>query len=299
METEQKIRLTIFTPTFNRANLLPRLYESLCAQSLEIFEWLIIDDGSTDGTESLIQEIIAENRILIRYMKKPNGGKHTAHNLAIQKARGEFFFCVDSDDWLPADAVKNILLAVQHMKDSDYALFGYKDLENGELLCTPFETVDEHCSFYEMQRKGVRGEFAIVMRLDIIRQYPFPEVPGENFSTEAILYDLLDLRGYTVYSCPQVLTTCEYQPDGLTSNIYSVLQKNPVAYQIYHMQRLDLVCSWKERLCHAVKYQVFKRISRNRSYIYQGRYRLLAQIAALPALLAAYYYRWKVHEGKA
>ena len=100
--------LTIFTPTYNRVDLLPRLYQSLIEQTERDFEWLIIDDGSTDKTEEYVNSIIKEKKIHIRYYWQKNSGKQSAHNNAVGLARGEWFFCVDSDDFLESTAVKKL-----------------------------------------------------------------------------------------------------------------------------------------------------------------------------------------------
>ena len=92
------MKLTVFTPTYNRAVLLPRLYGSLLCQTCHEFEWLIVDDGSTDDTAKAAEIYIGNGNFPVRYVKKENGGKHTAHNLALEYAQGEWFFCVDSED---------------------------------------------------------------------------------------------------------------------------------------------------------------------------------------------------------
>ncbi len=105
---DQRPFLTVFTPTYNRAHLLPRVYESLCCQSCQDFEWLVIDDGSTDATRELVQGWINEGRIRIQYHWKENGGLYTGYNAAYKLAEGELCVCIDSDDWMPADAVEII-----------------------------------------------------------------------------------------------------------------------------------------------------------------------------------------------
>ncbi len=82
------MRFTVFTPTFDRAHTLDRVYRSLCVQTFKEFEWVIVDDGSTDGTDDLVAGWQTENRFPISYEKQPNQGKHIAVNLgAILGAR--------------------------------------------------------------------------------------------------------------------------------------------------------------------------------------------------------------------
>ena len=103
------IKITIFTPTYNRDYIIINLYKSLLIQTLKDFEWLIIDDGSTDNTELLVSSFIKDNKINIRYIKQQNGGKHRAINKALEEAKGELFFIVDSDDQLVDNAIERIL----------------------------------------------------------------------------------------------------------------------------------------------------------------------------------------------
>ena len=97
--------ITVFTPTYNRGNLLKRLYDSLCNQSFKDFEWLIVDDGSKDDTETVIANFIAQQKLVINYLKQENGGKHRAINKGVKEAKGEYFFIADSDDRLPKEAL--------------------------------------------------------------------------------------------------------------------------------------------------------------------------------------------------
>lgn len=102
--------LTVFTPTYNRKDLLIRGYEALKRQTNKDFVWMVIDDGSTDETEQLMEEICKEDSgFEIQYFKKKNGGLHTGYNMAIEHAKTELMVCVDSDDYMPDDAVETIL----------------------------------------------------------------------------------------------------------------------------------------------------------------------------------------------
>ncbi len=282
--------LTVFTPAYNRAALLPRLFESLKTQTCFDFEWLIIDDGSTDDTQDVVNSFACED-FTIRYIKKENGGKHTAHNLAVTEAKGELFFCVDSDDWLPERAVENIKNSFSKMSDRDYAIIAYKSTADGRLLSNNFTEKETHMGFYKLIQSGACGEFSLVMTTKIIKDYPFPVINGERFSGENVLYDLLELKGYTVFTCNFVLTVCEYQENGLSNNFYNLLKTNPTAFQIYHLQRIDLVQSLKERVNHILRYHAFKFMSKNKEYIYKGPHKILVFLTAWTGIFAALYYK--------
>ena len=183
--------VTVFTPTYNRVHLLDRLYHSLTKQSCMDFEWLVIDDGSTDGTQHYIENIQSENKIKIRYQRQENSGKHVAHNTAVFLAEGEWFYCVDSDDWLTENSISEISAALKNTCASDCALIGYKMLADGSMLCKPFTHQMSHKGFYDMVQMGDGGEYSIVLKTELLREQLFPVVPGEKFSKEAILYDKL------------------------------------------------------------------------------------------------------------
>ncbi len=109
--------ITIFTPTYNREQLLSRLFTSLREQSFKDFEWLIVDDGSTDNTQDVVQKFVEEGIVPIKYVFKRNGGKHRAINEGVKHAKGELFFIVDSDDMLPPDALKRVAEVYGQIKD--------------------------------------------------------------------------------------------------------------------------------------------------------------------------------------
>ena len=102
-------KLTVFTPAYNRAHLLPRLYQSLCDQTNSNFNWLIIDDGSIDETKLVVDGWIKEGRIAIQYIYQENQGMHGAHNTAYKNITTELNTCIDSDDYMPINAVDLIL----------------------------------------------------------------------------------------------------------------------------------------------------------------------------------------------
>ena len=287
--------LTVFTPTYNRATLLPRLYESLLLQTNQDFEWLIVDDGSTDETERVVEQLRDEQRIQIRYIKKENGGKHTAHNEAVKHASGKWFMCVDSDDILSPHAVSAISEAEKHLLKADCGFLAYKIRLGGELLCDTFsQTGNIHYSIYQYSNVlSTGGEYVIVLFTLLAEKFPYPVIENERFIGECVLYDRLDLDGYTICPLPEVLEECEYQPDGLTSRFYQMMLRNPGGYQIYHAQRIDLAISFRERLRHCISYQAFRRMSGRRVDGYRGRHRILAACAWLPGQLGAIYYQYK------
>ena len=131
--------ITIFTPAYNRAHTIGRTYQSLCRQTCKDFEWLVVDDGSTDGTQQLVEGWIAENKIPIRYIYQENQGMHGAHNTAYRNIDTPLNTCIDSDDYMPDDAVEKILRCWQQ-RGSDHVagIIGLDMTEDGQVIGTRF-----------------------------------------------------------------------------------------------------------------------------------------------------------------
>ncbi len=282
--------LTVFTPTYNRADKLPRLYESLCRQSCYDFEWLIIDDGSTDNTTEVITTFTGENCFPVRYIRKENGGKHTAYNLALEQARGEWFLCVDSDDYLADDAVKKLLGKLHTLGDQN-GLIAYKEDVTGRPLSERFPS---GLAQEKMHRLGLihhcGGEFTLVFSTAFAQKNPFPVFPGERFVTECVVYDRMDHLGEMALF-PEVITICEYQADGYSQNANAVMKKNPNGYCLYFLQRIDLQVKRLPKMIHAGKYWCFRWICGNKKLKYNGKHKLLVTLAVIPGAIFRIYYK--------
>ncbi len=265
--------LTIFTPTFNRAVKLQKLYNSLKSQATEEFEWLIIDDGSTDETESVVGGFIQDKSVAIRYFRQENGGKHRAYNKALELSRGKYFFCVDSDDWLADGAVRDLVDACKE-SGKEYFIVAYKEDEQGNLLSSRFPNVSD-CTLRELSDKyRCGGEYSLIFPIESARRFPFPTFDGEGFITESVVYDRI---GAVVRAklLPKVVTVCEYQENGLTNNLNRIMKENPAGYCLYFMQRIDVAPSFKERVATAGKYNCFCGFAGEKKSAYTGRHKLL------------------------
>jgi glycosyltransferase involved in cell wall biosynthesis len=174
------------------------LYDSLCCQTCQDFEWLVVDDGSTDNTEQLIAKFIEEQKINIRYLRKDNGGKHTAINLGAREAKGDLFFIVDSDDHLTCNAV--------------------------ELISSEWESYKANAKIGCLSFIRDRSE---VLRTNLLRQIPFPEIPSERFMSEGYLWNNLARHYDTVYIDAPIYI-CEYLDGGLTKTGRSLRMKCPI-----------------------------------------------------------------------
>ena len=151
------IKVTVFTPTFNRINTLGRTYKSLCDQTNKSFIWLIVDDGSTDNTKEIVQKWKdRDNGFEIQYIHKNNGGMHTAHNTAYENIDTELNTCIDSDDYMPKDAVDKILSFWNKYGSDKYAgMAGLDQNEDGTIIGTAFDRKETTLSgFYARGGKG-------------------------------------------------------------------------------------------------------------------------------------------------
>lgn len=217
--------LTIFTPTYNRASLLGELYASLKAQTNRDFCWLIVDDGSTDETEQTVQTFMTEGTIDIIYHKQPNSGKHVAHNRGVQMATTELFVCVDSDDTLCPTAVARTLAFWQNWRgQADIAgIVSPRDMAGHAYMVNP-PKADRLMALYH--HGCLVGDTMLVFRREVLAQYPFPVIEGENFLSECVAYDQID-RFYRLAVQNEFLYRSEYRADGLTQNIRRNHWKNP------------------------------------------------------------------------
>lgn len=226
---------SIFTPTYNRANTIGRTYEHLVAQTLPDFEWIVIDDGSTDDTENLFRKWIAEDKIRIVYEKRPNGGKHRAFNRAVEIARGEIFVCMDSDDYYRDDALA--VIRTYHSKHGNNPLvagFSCNSLDmQGELIGTSVPEDGLLVSHYDLYHSfGVKGDKGLIYYTRILREFPFPEFANEKFVTEAVVLNRIS-RHYQLCCIRQGLEFKEYQKDGLTSAYARICLRSPEGYALY------------------------------------------------------------------
>lgn len=184
---------TIFTPTYNRAHTLHRVYDGLCRQNLQDFEWVIIDDGSLDETERFVAKWQREAGFNILYVRQPHGGKHLAYNRALHLARGQFFAVLDSDDALVPDALHSLFEAWNSIPESErHAFYGVDGLcedQYGKVVGDQFPTNPFDATLREAKYLyRLRGEKWGVGLTDIVRRYPYPDITGAEFVPEGIVW---------------------------------------------------------------------------------------------------------------
>ena len=211
--------VTILTATYNRADCIGKLYESLKAQTVQDFQWLVIDDGSEDETEQLIGSF-SPHSFRLDYVKKENGGKHTALNYSHRYIQGELCCIVDSDDWLLPEAIEEIIGRWKEFSRIDNVklmtfLKGYSgsDAVEGSFPETP--VISNHLDFRINDNRP--GDCCEVLLSDVLKEFPFPEFKGEKFMGEGYLWNNAGFKYDTVY-INKVIYICEYLEGGLTKS---------------------------------------------------------------------------------
>lgn len=257
-----KSKLTILTPTHNRANLLNNCYQSLCNQTCKDFEWLIIDDGSTDNTEDIVKDIIKKNKSFpIIYKKKENGGKHTALNYSHDYINGEYLIILDDDDILTNDAVEAIIEKCNQYKDNKriWSLsFNRGDIEKKEPFVKWKEKEDIISNYIDFRiNQSHQGDCAEVVKSDIFKTYLFPVFENEKFIGEDCLWITIATRYDTVY-INKVVYLCEYLEGGLSKSGRKMRLNNPLGMMYRSNIYLTTKCiSFKNKIKHIILYNVY------------------------------------------
>jgi len=223
--------ITVFTPTFNRVHLLPRLYDSLCKQTSGDFSWLIIDDGSSDGTQELVKQWQAEKKIEIEYHYKENGGMHTGHNVAYRRIKTELNVCIDSDDYMPKDAVEKIVRFWNDLEDKqNYSGFvGLDVTEDGAIIGTKIPEDLKRGSYLNLY-KSVTGDKKFVLVTEEVNKYPlYPEYKNEKLVPLGILYIMMGEEKDFAFT-NDVYCVVEYQEDGSTNSIFKQYRESPLGF---------------------------------------------------------------------
>lgn len=280
--------LTIFTPAYNRADKIRRVFSSLEEQMNSDCEWLIIDDGSKDNTNEVVSKFIEESSMNIRYYKKENGGKHTAHNMAVDLAKGKYFMCLDSDDYLENNSIEALIYKIKQC-GSQEGIIAYKCDQNRALLSKTFPQEVSVPNIYALnQEYNCMGEFVFVFPTELLRKNKFPVFAGEHFLTESVLYDKMNCR---MYLLEKVIEVCEYQTDGLSNNLNEIMKKNPAGYCMYFMQRIDMQTTFRNRIITIGKYLCFCMFAGEKSSVYNGKYKRLLRISYPLGIVMWLYYK--------
>lgn len=275
--------LTIFTPTYNRAYCLGDLYESLCRQTCNDFEWLIIDDGSTDDTPRLVHQWKADQKVMIRYLHKENGGMHTGYNTAYDSITTELNMCMDSDDYCTDDAVEQIIKWWKSNGSSKYAgIIGLDSTRDGRIIGDRFPDQIKHTTVSGMyQQHKIMGDKKLVYRTDVVKRYPrYPEFPNERFVPIFCVPYMID-QDFPMLTLNKVLCVVEYRDDGSTRNILISYFRNPKGFGFSRKIRMKYSPTFSDRFRNAMHYISSSIITSNVNFLTESPKKMLT-LAAIP-----------------
>ena len=287
--------ITVLTPTFNREGVLRSLWDSLQKQTVKDFEWLVVDDGSTDGTKNLITQLQEKSDFPIRYIYKNNGGKHTALNVGIQTICSELTFIVDSDDCVTDDAVESIL-KIHKKYRSQNNICGYAFLRafpDGKVNGKKFDVDEKIGSYIDVRVNGddTGADKAKVFKTHCLKEFPFPEYPNEKFLGEDLVWVRM-ARKYEMVHINKAIYVGNYLEDGLTNN----RRKHNIASPIGCMHRAEEFMESDLRTRYRIKgglqYIVYGRFAGVKvvNLIRKSRHKILATVCIPGGLLL--YARW-------
>lgn len=253
--------LTILTPLYNRSQYIDRLYYCLCAQTRTDFQWLIIDDGSTERSDEKFKEYSEYSEFLIEYHYKENGGKHTALNYSHPHIKSDWVLILDSDDLLTPDAVETAAAYIE--KYSDSKDIGVISFQRGSNTSTPFvsfpndETVSDYIEFRINQNRP--GDCCEVVRAAVLCEFPFPVYVGERFITESHLW-IGSADKYKTVFVPKIIYICEYVEGGLTKSGRSFWRTCPMGGMHSQIVGLNKRCCLKYRIKRALLLHYYGRL---------------------------------------
>ena len=285
------IKLTIFTPAYNRAHTLHRTYESLLKQDCKDFVWLIVDDGSTDNTADLVKNWqSADNGFEIRYIYKENGGMHTAHNTAYENIDTELNVCIDSDDCLADNAVKKIIDKWNQVKNDGYAgIIGLDADFDGNIIGSGFPKDLLETTLMGYYANGGCGDKKLVYRTDVIKKYPaYPVFDNEKYVALGYKYRLID-QDYKLSVLNDVLCNVEYQADGSSNSMLKQYLKNPRGFAFWRKVCMKYPESKKRVFVDCIHYVSSSLLSKNFNFIKESPLKLKTFLAIPFGILLTLY----------
>ena len=302
--------LTVFTPAYNRAHTIGRTFKSLCEQTNHDFEWLVVDDGSTDNTKELITsyltnvtyvsdaEFIGNSAdapwLKVRYIYQENQGMHGAHNTAYDAIQTELNTCIDSDDYMPQDAVEkivNLWSSLTEHEKKQYAGLLALDVEDKTLKVIGDELPKDRRSttlsgFYE---RGGSGDKKLIYRTEVIKSVPrYPLFEGERYVGLAYKYMLVDQQ-YELLILNEPVCIVEYQLDGSSHSMYRQYWNNPKGWCFYRCNEMIYAKGIKRKLIVCAHYVSSSIMAGNKRFFVESPCKI-ATICSLPLGIVLYFY---------
>ena len=260
--------LSSITPAYNRGTLLKKCYESLLLQSDVDFEWIVVDDGSTDNTPQIMMDIErGEQTFRVCFIRKENGGKHTALNASHSYIRGKYVLILDSDDYLTPDAVKTVLSGWRAFENNPkVGIVAFEKQTPDGQICAYAKGEYVPISMLRYKRICVvSGDSCEVIRADLFKKYPFPVFEGERFLAETALWYRAGLEAACVYINKPVYV-CEYLEGGLTRQGRKMRIRNPKGGMYTSFLRMNRRCRLQERIRAGLLYVCYGRFAGERTW---------------------------------
>lgn len=291
--------ITVFTPTFNRAYILPQCYESLLRQTCQDFIWLVIDDGSTDGTNDLVAKWINEGKINIQYHKQENLGMHGAHNTGHRLLETELCIGCDSDDYLADDCIEKIIALWEEKGGEEYGgMIGLNaDTQNHVWSIIP-EKLSETTSYDLRYRYKLKGDHKLVYRSDLLKREPYPIFEGEHYAALGYKYFKLD-RDYKMLVLNEILCYVEYLASGESSNKMKRYITAPRGFMVYRREMMPLMHNFKEKWWQATHYVSSAIFAKEKKFIKLSGNPWVTILAILSGIALNLYIRYKYRRNKA
>ena len=281
--------ITVLTPTYNRAKYLGKAYESLLSQSDKNFEWIIVDDGSTDDTKKYVTKIQKENKIKIKYFYKENGGKHTALNLGTKEANGDLLLVLDSDDMLSANAIETIHYKWKkyEKKENICGMTFLKKLNNSIYKSKSFDECISNVVDFKYNKNHLQ-DMCEVVRTNILKKHPYPVFDNENFLSEIIIYNEIS-KQYDMVYIPIEIYIAEYLDDGLSKSWLKLVVNNPKGARANSLRFMNNKnYKLRIRLKNCLTYGVYSIIAKEK-IIRESEMKLISTVTYFPCLLIAKY----------
>lgn len=294
---EVMVTLTIFTPAYNRAHTIGRTYESLCRQTCKDFEWLVIDDGSTDNTQELVEgwkKLV--NGFEIKYVWKENGGLHTGYNKAIELAETELCVCIDSDDYMPDDAVETIIKTWREKASNELAgIIGLDFLLDGTPLGGFFPKEGIYHSYELFFKFKHRNDSKFVARVDLLKRVaPQPTYNGEKNFNPSYMYKQIDLN-YKWIVINENLCFVDYQPDGMANAIYKQYLNSPNSFAAQRVNNLRIPSPTSFKIKQYIHLCSSAILSENYSWMFKAPNPVFSILAFPIGWMLSLYIRYRNH----
>lgn len=279
-------KLTIHTATYNRAYILGKAYDSLNAQTIKDFEWVISDDGSTDDTEELVASWIAnkDNGFPIRYYKLPHVGIPRALNNGVKQANAEWFMMLDSDDHILPHTVEKVLNWLSEIEDDDsFAGVGYmRCFPNGEYMKPQKPIIDKNLGYVdathlERAKYNLNMDSCEVHRTELFRKYPFQYWETERYAPEQLPFYEIAFAGYKMRWRDEKLYICDYLPDGQTKD-NRLVKNNPMGFAMMYNQDIKRHSNFRAKCYSAMQMIALSYYGKNLSYIKQTNNKVITAL---------------------